>query len=113
MASLSTHILDTSIGLPAPNVTVVCSHLIDGDWVQVGEGITDSDGRIKGLHGQNDMVPGETYRLTFRTAAYFSAQGTTVFYPQVDVQFLVGNDKDHYHVPLLLNPFGYSTYRGS
>ena len=113
MASLSTHILDTSIGLPAPKVRVICS-LKDGEtWRQVGEGVTDTDGRIKGLHGEALMAPGQTYRLTFYTASYFEGQGTTGFYPQVDVQFVVGTDKDHYHVPLLLNPFGYSTYRGS
>ena len=113
MASLSTHILDTSIGLPAPNVRVACDHQIDGPWVRIGEGVTDEDGRIKGLHGEAPMTPGDVYRLTFFTAPYFDAQDTTVFYPQVEVQFLVGTDKDHYHVPLLLNPFGYSTYRGS
>ena len=113
MPSLSTHILDTSIGLPAPNVRVVCDHQINNAWTKVAEGVTDADGRIKGLHGEAPMKPGGTYRLTFCTTPYFEAQDTTVFYPQVEVQFIVGTDKDHYHVPLLLNPFGYSTYRGS
>ena len=113
MASLSTHILDTSIGLPAPNVHVECDHKRNDAWINIGEGVTDDDGRIKGLHGEVPMAPGDTYRLTFHTAPYFEAQGTEVFYPQVEVQFVVGIDKNHYHVPLLLNPFGYSTYRGS
>lgn len=113
MASLSTHILDTSIGLPAPNVSVIC-HRRDGEvWTMVGEGATDQDGRIQNLHGHQSMTPGTTYRLTFHTGAYFQSQATTVFYPKVEVQFIVGKDKNHYHVPLLLNPFGYSTYRGS
>lgn len=113
MASLSTHILDTSIGLPAPNVRVTCCRKEGGQWLQVGEGTTDADGRVKGLHGDQMMTPGSHYQLTFFTSPYFEARDVTTFYPEVNVQFVVGSDKSHYHVPLLLNPFGYSTYRGS
>ena len=113
MASLSTHILDTSVGLPAPNVNVVCDEQRDAHWHRVAEGVTDSDGRVKDLHGLEPMKIGSVYRLTFHTASYFSDRGITSFYPKIEVQFVVGGDRNHYHVPLLLNPFGYSTYRGS
>lgn len=113
MATLSTHILDTSIGLPAPNVRVVCEHATGTQWRMLAEGITDSDGRVKGLEGGGTLITDQRYRLIFYTAPYFEARQVSTFYPKVCVEFVVGGDRDHYHVPLLLNPFGFSTYRGS
>jgi 5-hydroxyisourate hydrolase len=102
MATLSTHVLDTSRGRPAAGITV----RLEGAGVLVGEGVTDDDGRIRDLgHG---LEPGE-YVVRFVTGAYL---GPDAFYPEVAVGFRIGGD-EHYHVPLLLNPFGYSTYRGS
>lgn len=106
MASLSTHVLDTSTGRPAAGVRII---LESADGSVLAEGVTDADGRIGDLAA--DLVA-EDHVLRFDTGAWFAAQGTTAFYPEVVVTFTVGGD-EHYHVPLLLNPFGYSTYRGS
>ena len=106
MATLSTHVLDTARGRPAAGVPVA---LATASGEPLADAVTDADGRVSGLGG--DLEPG-TYRLRFDTAAHWPATGTTGFYPEVVVAFTVG-DEPHYHVPLLLSPFGYSTYRGS
>ena len=106
MASLSTHVLDTASGRPAAGLRIV---LESADGSVLAEGITDDDGRIGDLAG--DLVA-EDHVLRFDTGGWFAGLGTTAFYPEVVVTFTVGGD-DHYHVPLLLSPFGYSTYRGS
>ena len=106
MASLSTHVLDTASGRPAAGLRIV---LESADGSILAEGVTDDDGRIGDLAG--DLVA-EDHVLRFDTRAWFAGLGTTAFYPEVVVTFTVGGD-DHYHVPLLLSPFGYSTYRGS
>ncbi len=106
MATLSSHVLDTSHGRPAPGVPVELSS-VTGEVL--GSVETDADGRVTGLGG--DLRPGD-YRLRFDTAAHFVATGRVGFYPEVVVAFTIG-DEAHYHVPLLLSPFGYSTYRGS
>ena len=113
MATLSTHILDTSIGLPAQGVSVQCHKSTESGWTLIASGETDGDGRLAELSGDEGLSTGSTYRLSFGVAPYFESQGKPCFYPKVEVQFLVGGDRSHYHVPLLLNPFGYSTYRGS
>ncbi|HXH76994.1 hydroxyisourate hydrolase [Nocardioides sp.] len=106
MATLSTHVLDTSLGRPAVGVRVS----LEGDGGQLAEGLTDSDGRVSDLGGST-LAPG-TYRLRFETGDYFAQRGIEGFYPEVLVTFTVEGD-GHVHVPLLLSPFGYSTYRGS
>ena len=106
MASLSTHVLDTSTGRPAVGVRVTLS---TADGSVLAEGVTDDDGRIAPLAGD---LAAEDHVLRFDTGAWFAARGTTAFYPEVVVTFTVADDR-HHHVPLLLNPFGYSTYRGS
>ena len=108
MSSLSTHVLDTSIGRPAAGVGVA---LESGDGTPLGVGTTDADGRVSAL-GPDPLVPGD-YRLRFATGDYYGASGTAGFYPEVVITFTVTDAAQHYHVPLLLNPFGYSTYRGS
>lgn len=108
MRSLSTHVLDTSLGRPAAGVAVLLETV---DGTQVGEGRTDSDGRL-GSIGPGRVDPG-SYRLRFDSGAYFASHGVTGFYPEVVVVFTVGDADEHYHVPVLLNPFGFSTYRGS
>ncbi len=108
MSTISTHILDTALGAPAAGITVTLSRL--NDDVTIGSGISDTDGRVRNV-AATPVVPG-TYRMRFETAAYFAASARDAFYPEVNVVFVVG-DAAHYHVPLLLNPFGYSTYRGS
>ncbi|WP_099020396.1 hydroxyisourate hydrolase [Mycolicibacterium palauense] len=107
MTHLSTHVLDAVTGAPAAGVAVT---LTDGAGTVVNAAHTDDDGRIAGL------APGElsgTYRLRFDTGAYFTARGVTGFYPEVVITFEVTDPGGRYHVPLLLSPYAYSTYRGS
>ena len=111
MSHVTTHVLDTGSGKPAAEVPVTL-HLLVGDrWVQIAGGATDTDGRIKQLGP--DRLPTGTYRLAFDTGKYFAASGTETFFPEVTLTFGVVESEAHYHVPLLLSPFAYSTYRGS
>ncbi|PVE98407.1 MULTISPECIES: hydroxyisourate hydrolase [unclassified Microbacterium] len=111
VSHVTTHILDTSIGRPAPGVAVVLEAR-DGDgWVGIGTGLTDADGRVKDL-GPERLESG-AYRLRFDTGTYFAGIETDTFFPEVVLTFLVDTAQAHYHVPLLLSPFAYSTYRGS
>lgn len=108
MGTLSTHVLDTSLGKPAAGITVVLE-TVDGE--AIGDGITDGDGRV-GSIGPERLESGD-YRLRFASGGYFAARGVEGFYPEVVVVFTIADADQHYHVPVLLNPFGYSTYRGS
>lgn len=111
MSGITTHVLDTSRGCPAEGVPVLLECAVDAGWKPVGRGTTDADGRARDLL---TSAPGDgRYRLTFDTGAYFRAVGEAGFYPEVSVTFVAARGDDHYHVPLLLSPFGYSTYRGS
>ncbi|HZB28544.1 MAG TPA: hydroxyisourate hydrolase [Streptosporangiaceae bacterium] len=107
--SLSTHVLDTTRGAPAAKVAVRLDRYLDGRWRPLAEAATDDDGRL------GDLPVGEpgTYRLRFGVGPYFTARGVETFYPEVNVVFTVTDAGEHYHVPLLVNPYGYSTYRGS
>lgn len=105
-ASLSTHVLDTTSGRPAAGLRVT---LETSDGSVLAEALTDADGRVGDLAGE---LVAEDHVLRFDTGAWFAARGETAFYPEVVVTFTVADD-GHYHVPLLLSPFGYSTYRGS
>ena len=111
MSAITTHILDTTRGRPAADVRVELERS-GSTWQAVGEGRTDSDGRVKALLGDQTLQAG-TYRLRFHVGDYFSRMGTSAFYPYVEIVFMVESTDEHFHVPLLLNPFGYSTYRGS
>lgn len=113
MSQVTTHILDTTLGKPAKGVFIVLEqNTMDNKWSQLGEGKTNSDGRLPDLLSSDiKLIPG-TYRLIFDTASYFKTIGVKGFYPSVTITFELSDDS-HYHVPLLLNPFGYSTYRGS
>jgi 5-hydroxyisourate hydrolase len=108
MGTLSTHVLDTSLGTPAAGITVVLE-TVEGQ--AIGDGITDGDGRV-GSIGPERLDEGD-YRLRFASGAYFAGRGVDAFYPEVVVVFTIADADQHYHVPVLLNPFGYSTYRGS
>lgn len=113
MSQITTHILDTSLGKPAAGVPVRLEKPIGDDrWETVSHGMTNGDGRVPDLLPTNDPVAPGTYRLVFEIEAYFVDAGRKCFYPYVPIVFEV-TDATHYHVPLLLNPFGYSTYRGS
>ena len=114
MSGITTHILDTSRGLPASGVLVVLEHRDEGgSHEELGRGVTDADGRLKTLLPAGAALRRGTYRLTFHTGAYFTHLATPGFYPEVTITFEVRDHEQHYHVPLLLNPYGYSTYRGS
>lgn len=106
MSTLSTHVLDTALGRPAKGVRVT----LEQEGKTLGSGTTDADGRVRDLLAR--LAEGD-YLLRFSVAEYFSTTGRESFYPEVVVNFHVGGGGDHYHVPLLLSPFGYSTYRGS
>jgi 5-hydroxyisourate hydrolase len=109
---LTSHVLDVSLGQPARGV-VLRLEVLDGEnWRALGAGLTDADGRAGDLLA-GAPLEARTYRLTFETGAYFAATGRRSFYPRVEVTFEVAAPAEHHHVPLLLSPFGYSTYRGS
>lgn len=110
MSAITTHVLDTSLGRPAAGVPVTLEYL-DGGGDPVGRGQTDADGRLRDLLPPGHALEPGHYRLTFHTGVYFGERET--FYPVVHIHFVVRDAAQHYHVPLLLSPFGYSTYRGS
>lgn len=115
MSNISTHVLDTARGLPAPGVPVVLDReQSDGvASVFIAKGETDADGRVKALLPPGEVLAAGVYRLRFDTGKYFASIGVAAFYPSVEVRFTVRDASRHHHVPLLLNPFGYSTYRGT
>jgi 5-hydroxyisourate hydrolase len=113
MSAVTTHILDVSMGFPARGVHIILEHQITSGWEVIGEGVTDEDGRLRDLIRSDAKITPGNYRLTFDTETYFAQQQIEGFYPQVTVEFVVRDATQHYHVPLLLSPFGYSTYRGS
>jgi 5-hydroxyisourate hydrolase len=112
MSAITTHVLDTSRGAPARDMDVVVHAWQDGGWSQIGAGRTDSDGRVTGLLAGGPVDPG-TYRLTFATGEWFAAEKIDGFYPEVAVVFSINDRMTHYHIPLLISPYAYSTYRGS
>lgn len=111
---ITTHVLDTTRGAPAVGVKVVLEvYTSSKEWKELARGETNTDGRIMDLLPENNKLSPGTYRMTFLTAGYFRSVGVEGFYPYVPVVFELKEPIAHYHVPLLLNPFGYSTYRGS
>jgi 5-hydroxyisourate hydrolase len=114
MSTISTHILDTSRGAPASGVAVSLEmQNTDESWTELSHARTDTDGRVKPFFLVDRPVANGTYRLVFDTEPYFLSLSAACFYPQVSVVFNVDDASQHYHVPLLISPFGYSTYRGS
>jgi 5-hydroxyisourate hydrolase len=111
MSTLSTHVLDAASGQPAAGVRVALDRRHGDHWQPLGQGVTDDDGRVR------DLAPGGlgagAHRLVFATGEYFAATGQTGFYPEVTVVFEITDADRHYHVPLLLSPYAFSTYRGS
>jgi 5-hydroxyisourate hydrolase len=110
---ITTHVLDTSTGQPAAEMAVILKRLgDDGRWHQIADGATDEEGRLNDLLEAGSLEAGR-YRLSFATGDYFQRRSIGSLYPQVSVEFQVTDAGEHYHIPLLLSPFGYSTYRGS
>lgn len=112
MAKITTHVLDTARGKPAAGIAVSLERKDGAAFVLVRSGTTDDDGRQRTLTDP-DGVPVGTYRLSFALEAYFAQQGLPAFFPEAQLTFVVRSAADHFHVPLLLSPFGYTTYRGS
>ncbi len=110
MSAITTHVLDTALGRPAEGVPVRLESVSDGGTT-LATTTTNTDGRVADLGP--DRVPAGTYRLVFDTAAYFAATGQSGFFPEVSLTFVLADPEQHYHVPVLLSPFAYSTYRGS
>lgn len=108
---ITTHVLDAVHGTPAAGVPVELSARVGDDWQLIAQGETNADGRVADL-GPDAVAAGD-YRVRFDTAAYFARTDTETFYPEVLLTFVIADDSRHYHVPLLLSPFAYSTYRGS
>lgn len=112
--TISTHVLDTSLGAPAAGIRVQIARVdAAGSSVVLGEGITNTDGRVPALAPIGAALVAGRYRLRFEVATYFSLTKRPSFYDEITIDFRVTDTAAHYHVPLLLSPFGYSTYRGS
>jgi 5-hydroxyisourate hydrolase len=112
MSAITTHVLDTSRGRPAAGLKIELHKKAGEDWKSVGAGMTDENGRCNALLGDAPLTAG-IFRLTFHAGAYFKAQHVETFYTDIPVIFEVRDARAHHHVPLLVSPFGYSTYRGS
>ncbi len=116
MSLITTHVLDIASGTPAAGIAVVLDVLQDeraGGWRALGHGVTDADGRLGDLLPAKHTLVAGVYRLSFEVGSYFRAAGVECFYPSIAVTFEVRKPSEHHHVPLLVSPFGYSTYRGS
>jgi 5-hydroxyisourate hydrolase len=113
MSAITTHVLDTALGKPAAGVRIKLERK-DGDkWLLVGGGATDADGRLKTLMPDGVRPQPVEHRISFAIGEYFEKRGQRTFFPSVEITFLVSAPEEHHHVPLLVSPFGYSTYRGS
>lgn len=114
MSGITTHILDISIGRPAAGVMVRLDRQSEsGHWEELGGQETDSDGRARDLITTDAPLTAAVHRLTFDVGPYFHGREVDSFYREIMITFIVSDGSQHYHVPLLLGPFGYSTYRGS
>ncbi len=111
VSHITTHVLDTTLGKPAAGVAVELDKLSGAEWHRLASGTTDAQGRAKDLGPER--LPNGRYRLRFDTGAYFASIGTEAFFPEVSLTFTLEATQEHYHVPLLLSPFAFSTYRGS
>lgn len=108
---ITTHVLDTGSGRPAAGVAARLEASTADGWQQIADGVTDDDGRISSF-GPQQLEAG-TYRIEYQTGEYFGRTNTETFFPTVALTFSLSDPAQHYHVPLLLSPFAYSTYRGS
>ena len=111
---ITTHVLDVTRGKPARGIPVALEYLMGPDrWTELGKGITDGDGRVNNLLPDRARLSRGLYRLTFQTSSYFQSTGIYSYYPYIPVVFEIQDGVTHHHVPLLVSPFGYSTYKGS
>ena len=112
MSQVTTHVLDTSAGKPGKSISVRLMQNENNEWKSIAQGITNADGRVADLLPAGKNLSTGNYKIIFETGTYYAAQNIKTFYPAVEIQFTILDD-NHYHVPLLISPFGYSTYRGS
>lgn len=112
VSQITTHVLDTAVGLPGKNISIRLQAKRNNTWQTIAQGITNADGRIPDLLPQEKTLQPDHYKMVFDTGSYYAQQNIKTFYPEVEIMFTTF-DETHYHVPLLVNPFGYSTYRGS
>jgi 5-hydroxyisourate hydrolase len=112
MSPITTHILDTATGKPAANIPLKLEKKVGEEWHILAQGITNQDGRVSNLLSSENPLEFGIYKMVFDTEGYFKKEGIDTFYPFVEITFYV-NDTRHYHIPLLLSPFGFTTYRGS
>jgi len=112
MSQITTHILDTAQGRPAPGITIILYAGENDQWREMARGKTNTDGRVTNLLDKETILQNGIYKLRFETKDYFDKNAIPTFYPYVEIVFDIQSN-EHYHVPLLLNPFGYTTYRGS
>ncbi len=114
MSPITTHVLDTSQGCPGANIQVRLEQQKNGgNWQEISSGVTNADGRVMDLIPEEEVLDSGIYRMIFVTGPYLEQQGISFFYPEIEVRILLSHPEQHYHIPLLLSPFGYSTYRGS
>lgn len=113
MSQITTHVLDTAIGKPAQGIDLTLSQFVNNEWKLLGGGTTNSDGRVGNLLPDSIVLAAGRYKVLFVTEQYFQQQNVNAFYPYAEIVFDIEGDGQHYHIPLLLSPFGYSTYRGS
>ncbi len=112
MSQITTHILDTATGKPAKGVAIRLYQQQNGEWREAANGTTSEDGRVNDLLARDFVLPFGNYKMKFETKEYFDTQLVQTFYPYIEIIFEI-NSIEHYHIPLLLNAFGYTTYRGS
>lgn len=112
MSQITTHVLDTAAGKPGNGISIMLQQLHTHGYGTIAQGVTNNDGRIADLLPPDKNLQLGIYKLVFETGIYYSAKSIKTFYPLVEIQFMISDDS-HYHIPLLISPFGYSTYRGS
>jgi 5-hydroxyisourate hydrolase len=113
MSAITTHVLDITRGLPAQGVRIELEHKQGEQWLTLGSGATDGDGRLRDLLAPESSLRAGTYRLRFLTGTYFSRLGIAALHPFIEIVFDARDESAHYHIPLLVSPHAYSTYRGS
>ncbi len=110
---LSVHVLNLQTGVPTAGITVELDQKQHESWTRLASGVTDGNGRISALYPADKPVEAGSYRVVFKTGDYYARRGEKTFFPQIPVEFTMEKSGEHYHIPLLLSPFGYSTYRGN
>ena len=112
MSQITTHILDIATGKPASGIMIILYKQQNDQWIEMAKGSTNAEGRVADLLARDFVLSFGNYKMKFETKEYFDKQLIQTFYPYIEIVFEIKSN-EHYHIPLLLNAFGYSTYRGS